>query len=329
MIIKLGDIEFHIHLINGPEETLVSTPLRDLLRGASVSIFAPALSGIALAPPETGPPIPEPIQEATPEPLPATLSPLQILKTINFSNHTITMISSRLFGIRVPGGQIEKQFEPIREAASRWSDRPLKSERIWAVFLAPIQPPKLGRRFVAVGLNDDNQQVILEIAKTEAELYKRCSERGLAFKAVEFAMLSFEMSTKIFREYFPKAEIGRDWQEFAELSERPADKEKIRVLMVNPDKRDVAKKLKALKGPDELLTYFNFDRQLWRVLRTASNISKIDAELRSHTKSLKDVDAIDFASLWTLLRVQYQWLRIPVTAKQFDSFRHIKPQVLK
>ena len=316
MTIKIGSVEFQVTLMN-PEKPIEQITLEDL-RGATVSIFAPALR--APPPPTTQPPLIQPK---------ALSDDLALLQGIDFSNFTISMIAKRLFKVDIANKKFDQGFPSLKPRVLAWPERSLEKENIWAVFLAEISVATWEKHVFAVGINRENQQVILGFAPSEAELYKSLKKRKLNLKNVEFGMLSIKLDVDLFREVFPKAKLARDWEEFIE-KQPESEHRALRAAMTSPVQKDVEKIIRKYDGPKELLTYFQFSPQAWRALRTANNITfKIAEEIRSHLQGkLLTPEQVNYLVVWTLLRIQYQWYRIPIDAKQFTKLVHTKPLVV-
>jgi hypothetical protein len=336
--LKLGEIDVNITL-SGPGASTIETVLKSLINSKTntvpeITIEADVPSALGEPESEDSRTIEIPNKLARTAPL-TPLTGLSLLKSMDFTNFTIVMVAKKVLGINgATQTNLEDHFTVIKEATFEWENRSLEDENIWAIYIAQIAPPKLGKRVFAVGLNKQNQQVILGWSdKDDQALYHNLKSRGLNLKSIKFGMLSFFFSgDKRFRKTFPNAALARDWNEFIDLHEQQEEQEEIKALMLNPSKKEVEAGLKDFEGPKELLTYFDFDSELWRALRTLSNINKIDNELRSYTNKLqesgvaaKSPESAKFVVLWALLRIQYQWFKIPVNAKYLGSLKYMAP----
>lgn len=334
MVIKLGNVSFQITLAN-PNEDLMSMTVSEALArldGASIAAFlAPSASGLShqnipelittqqfIKPLLTSNSSPDPIQY------------ISLLKEASFTGHTIVMVLKKVLNIRMKQETLIQTFPIFYPAVMNWLEKDLSKEKVWAIYIAPISIPRLGQIFVAVGINKENQFIILSVSKSHKDLYASLHTRKLDTNAIKFGILSLYAGTPAeFKKVFPKVVIGRDWKEVSEMQEDEDIKDDINMAMMSPDMASAKRIVRKYKLPEELLNYYKFDPDFWRVFRTATAMPKLERELRSSTrmKQIKTDDELKFITAFTLLRIQYYWIKTPVNSEDLLHLKSVKLKV--
>lgn len=308
MKIRYGGVEFSIDL-NLPKQTKISDLTIKDLNQLLIQIKGD------LPPWDIG----KPKEPVHPE--------LEKLYEAEFSRQTLVRIVKNVLNIDIPGDKLSKRFGEVSKAALSWLTRDLSKENIWALFITKAEYAGRGKRSVALGLDNKNHFVFLGISPEPAKaLFQTLITRGLTANNIKFGLISFSAATpKEFSQCFPKAKVGRDWQEF--IDEHEESREELEQAMVSTDIDEVRVTLGDHNGPKELLNYLTFQKDLWRVLRSLGTSRKLEQDY--HRKTFKlDEDAteefLEFLFTWTMLRLQYQWYKTPADSKVFSNLRHIK-----
>lgn len=245
-----------------------------------------------------------------------------IIEIVEISPMTMVMISNKVLGVPTSGDDLPKQFPDITKSAVKYLKRSIK-EDIWALLLAPIKIPAVGEVTAAVGINGENQLTILGYAETASELYSDIIDRGLSPKKVKIGVLKADIDKKTFSKAFPQAEIGNDWHEFRDSLAETVNKDLVSDAMKATKKTEAQKILKKLNPPNELFSHFDFDSKLWRALKSTSPVLRVEIDVRQRVKlNVLEKSQIDMAVAWALVRLQYQWLRVPVDSAQLQNLKY-------
>ncbi len=258
-------------------------------------------------------------------------SDLDLLRTRSISQHTVVMVARKMLNIDTTSKKLVSSYPQIAEAAERWAKRSLK-ESYKILYVSRIAVPTLGDALCAVGLNEDNQFIILsvETGATVRAALKGLISRGLRANNVKLGVLGVDKEIeKEFVSLFPSATIQRCWASVT--SSAPVElREQIRGLsMISSEKA-----LRNIKSPklakylepyvEELTAYLDFDKKLWRVLRTLNPNIRLHAALKTRVKLVANEHEAQVLVTWECLRIQYHWKKIPVDAEQLSNLRYIK-----
>ncbi len=324
MRLKLGSVELDIDTENPPSKELLG-----ILKELSEAKFSVRLSGKEPAMDQNDTSVGKRKKivlegHAGAQVLVNPLEEVAWLKGSGFTNSTIAMIVKQILGVHVKGETIVDNWEKIKAALEVWYSRNLQKEEIWALYLTPIDFPSLGPTIVVVGINKLNQYVPIMLSpRGIKETLKLLVQRGVKEKQVKFAMLSSKLtSTSEFKSTFPKAKIGRDWQEVIDATEDEEEAEDLRTAMITPDINEAKAILRAYNHSSELLNYYQFDKKLWRCLRTASPVYRIDREVRSKTRDVTSEIRKWLLAKFSLLRLHYHWRKYPIDS---DTLKNLKP----
>ncbi len=247
----------------------------------------------------------------------------RIIDVLGITEMTMVMISNKVLGFPTTGDDLPKQFPDITARIMDYLERDFK-EDVWAILVSPIRLPGAGQVVAAVGINSENQLTILGYAETAPKLYLDIIKRGINPKKVKIGILSSDLDDKkAFSKSFPAAEIGEDWHQFRDRTSGMANKELISEAMKVNKKSEAQKLLKKLNPSDELFTHFDFDGKLWRALRSTSPVQRIESDLKQRVKlDALEESQVEMALAWGLVRLQYQWQRIPVDSPQLQGLKY-------
>jgi hypothetical protein len=249
---------------------------------------------------------------------------MDLLEKLGLSMKSIVQIANRVLGFSTSGPKIETQLPEIKKAALGFTSRQIK-EPIWALMIAPIKLPVIGPTVGAVGINEENQLVILGFDEDAPNLYKSLASRGVRPGKVRLGILSFDLEDKKgFKKAFPEAEIQVDWQEFLERA--PANQKEIIIKARDTENRSMAMKLMSkVTAPAEMFTYLSYDPSLWRAIRNTLPLKRIQADLRQKLKPdlIETADKAKYSLAWALMRLQYHWYKIPVNSDALKGLKYI------
>lgn len=261
---------------------------------------------------------------------------LQVLHKSGMSSHTIVMVARKELHVDTNSQRLAQAYPNMAVQASQWLQRPI-TEKYPFLYVSSIEIPHLGPGTAVVGLNSDKQLVVLAL-ETDTDV-KRVLRTMIArgFKALPGlgVVLGFDRDIEAaVMETFPKAQVLRCWTEMIanapekyretlrDMEQSPSLKVAIKRFEQGP--KDLVNFLKPMA--DDLLAHYEYSSNLWRVLRRASPIHRLQEELRQKIKAEDDRTAW-LLTTWTCLRLQYQWHRIPVDSPQLSSLKYMKGEV--
>jgi len=171
-------------------------------------------------------------------------------------------------------------------------------------------------------------------------VFARLKERGLDASAVELGIMDgLPGLAAAFREAFPKARVQRRWGHKARnvfplvprryqvafkkswdtvqyASSREAAQTAYEALKTRWSARcdDAVPSME--RHLEVLLTHYDFPQAHWDALRTTNPIERINKEFKRRTKSMEQrgVDTLRAMLVCTALRLEFGWIKTPITA---------------
>lgn len=254
---------------------------------------------------------------------------VRMLVQSGFTKKTLSMIVSKVLGIQVDGKNLAEKFLDAEIAALEFLDRRVPPD-IWAIYVAPVEIAGEETVTAAIGLSEKNQLVILALEPlAPAPFFEKLKVRGLTTEQLKIGILSFHSAAiKEFRQAFPTSSLALDWQEFIDLSVGTDTKEFLRDAMKFEDPEAILGALDAAKAPKELGTFMEFKKDLWRVLKTTSPVKRMAKDLRGKLRSrvIQTKEHRELVKVFSLIRLQYHWLKIPVDAPQLRNLKYMQEE---
>jgi putative transposase len=293
---------------------------------------------------------------------------MAVLHLAGLSTRTLAMVSKRILGVEVGKDTISKSLKVVEEKALAWLERDL-SEEYWALFVdgtnfrvqrrgSTEKEPSL----VVVGINSQNRMSILSIqpgtkdnAESWREVFKDLSRRGLKTESVRIGIMDgLPGLEKAFRESYSNSVTGRCWvhalrNAMAKVPERLRGSFKIlsdKVMYASSEnaarvafkelkyqmQKDAERAVYCLeKDLESLLVHYQFDRSLWRSLRTTNPIERVNKELKRRTKSMETVGekTLMIVTAFTALKLECNWQRQGVDSINYLNLRMIKQNAVE
>lgn len=255
-------------------------------------------------------------------------SDFKLLQEVGLSRKTMSMISGKVLGMKAHGSTLDSQFPFIKQRSLEFLNRQLKEE-YWALFVRRIHYREESA-IAVLGLNQNNQINILAVepAKSPKDFYQRLMKRGLRASAVKIGVLSLHLDggSKDFKVAFPNAKIGLDWNEYISIQVGEETKVKLGQALKSTDTNFIKKMVAQVKAPKELLTFTEFKKTLWRPLRSTGAITRIEKDLKTklRSKAIHSEDQKLLVKVWSIIRLQYQWLKVPVDAPQLANLNELQ-----
>ena len=80
------------------------------------------------------------------------------------------------------------------------------------------------------------------------------------------------------------------------------------------------------KDLESLLRHYQFEKSLWRSLRTTNPIERVNKELKRRTKTMETVGekTLMIITAFTALRLEYNWNRHAVNSPHLNNLSYIK-----
>jgi len=167
--------------------------------------------------------------------------------------------------------------------------------------------------YVALGINDQNQNQILDVNSDGfSETIAALLERGLNPELIRITVIPSDPNLeKSVLESFPETEINYDWMP---IRERYPE---IKNLWNNPNRTVLLKELGKRNLSLNYLSYLNYDQVFWRSLRSLWNIFKFEQEFnrRIEPKEIQTDEQILSVLAWTVIKFNIYWSRFPLDSK--------------
>ncbi len=289
---------------------------------------------------------------------------MAVLHLAGLSKRTLSMVSKRILGVEVSPQTVTNSLDVIRERALQFLDRDLGGRKFWALFIDGTNF-RIQRRgstekepsLVVLGVDEKNHFSILAIepgTKDNVEawraVFSSLSRRGLDSSAVRIGVMDgLPGLERLFKETYPKAVTGRCWvhalrNAVAKTPERYREAFKTlaqRVMYASSvaSAREAFTELKNVMGRDAeravnclekdlaaLLAHYQFDRPLWRALKTTNPIERVNKELKRRTKSMETLGerTLEVLVAFTALRLEYGWATTTVDMQRFTNLKSIQ-----
>lgn len=288
---------------------------------------------------------------------------IALLNLAGLSTRTLALVSKRVLGVEVSAQEVSNSIATILPAARKFLERPLGTRR-WVYLYVDGTNFSVRRTtvekeptLVVLGVDDAGHKSILAMVQGDKDsrgawemVFARLKERGLDASAVELGIMDgLPGLAAAFREAFPKARVQRCWVHKAR-----------NVFPLVPRRYQVAFKkswdtvqyaasreaaqtayeaLKALWGAqcdeavssmerdlEALLTHYDFPQAHWDALRTTNPIERINKEFKRRTKSMEQmgVDTLRAMLVFTALRLEFGWIKTPITAANLAHLNYNK-----
>lgn len=286
---------------------------------------------------------------------------LALLHLAGISTRMIGMISRKLIGIEVSSDTVTKSLGLIEENALKWLNRPI-SEDYWALFVDGTNF-RMQRRgstekepsLVVLGLNLKNQFSILAIepgqkdsASCWGSLFEDLKQRGLKADKVRLGVMDgLSGLENIFKGSFSNAQTARCWVHAKRNASSKCPARFLESFNIFVDQimyassengaRVAFKQLQEVLGTDaqravsclekdleSLLVHYQFDRKLWRTLKTTNPIERVNKELKRRTKSMETLGerTLRIVTAFVALRLEYYWQQFPADS---ERVKYLKP----
>ena len=291
---------------------------------------------------------------------------LAILHLSGISTRTLSLISKRILGINVSAQTVHNSLDIIEEQALCWLDRKL-TEEYWALYIDGTNF-KIQRRgstekeptLVVLGVNKLNKLSILALqpghkdsAKDWGILFDELLKRNLNPRLIQLGIMDGlpGLESK-FKEHFINAKTARCWvhakrNTLAKVPSRLQESFKMLInnVMYANSLSDAEFSFKILKEQmgkdaqravaclekdiDSLLVHYNFDKNLWRALKTTNPIERVNKELKRRTKTMEGLGekTLNILLAFTALRLEYNWRKVSVDSPSLNNLKNVNKGV--
>ncbi len=290
---------------------------------------------------------------------------LAVLHLAGISNRTLALISKRILGVQVSTQTIQDSLSIIEDQALSWLDREI-TEDYWALYIDGTNF-KIQRRgstekeptLVVLGIDNSNRMSILSLqpghkdqAKDWEHVFEDLSRRGLNSAAVKIGIMDglAGLESK-FKQHYINAVSARCWVHAKKniLSKVPSRlqdpfSQLLNKVMYSDSKNNAAlafEKLKKEMNTDavraikclekdlkSLLVHYDFDKSLWRCLKTTNPIERVNKELKRRTKVMEGVGekTLNILLAFTALRLEYNWRKVPVDSATINNLKNVNKE---
>jgi putative transposase len=283
---------------------------------------------------------------------------MAVLHMAGLSTRTMAMVSKRVLGVEVSTDTVSESLGSIEEKALRFLTRSLEKP-YWALFVdgtnfrvqrrgSVAKEPSL----VVLGIDEGNRMSLLAVEPGTKDnvdawraVFAELSGRGLDMSAVRIGVMDgLPGLENLFRETFPNAVTARCWVHALRnaLAKTP---ERLRltfkrlthqVMYAASDNaaRQAFGALKSAMGVDaqravyclekdldSLLRHYQFEKPLWRALKTTNPIERVNREFKRRTKSMDSLGerTLQVLVAFTAIRMEFGWQRTPVNSSHLEG----------
>jgi len=288
---------------------------------------------------------------------------IALLNLAGLSTRTLALVSRRVLGVKVSAQEVSNSLKAIVPAAKKFLERPL-GDRRWVFLYVDGTYFSVRRTTVAkeptlvvLGIDDEGHKSVLSMVQGDKDnrstwkvVFDELKARGLDASAVRFGVMDgLPGLAAQFRESFPNALVGRCWVHkatnvFARVPKRyqAAFKTSWDAVQYAADGAAARAAYKALQEQwsascdeavasmerdlEELLAHYEMPREYWDALRTTNPIERVNKEIKLRTKSMDHagVDTLRVMLAFTALRLEFGWLKTPVTAPNLAHLKYAK-----
>lgn len=288
---------------------------------------------------------------------------IAMLHLAGISTRTLALVSRRVLGLHVSAQEVSNSMQAVVPAAKRFLERPL-GDRRWVFLYVDGTYFSVRRSTVAkeptlvvLGIDDTGRKSVLAMMQGDKDArstWKVVSAdlkaRGLDASAVRFGVMDgLPGLAAEFREAFPNAQVGRCWVHkatnvFARVPKRYQSgfKASWDAVQYAADEAAARAAFEALKGQwsatcgdavevmerdlAELLAHYQMPQAYRDALRTTNPIERVNKEFKRRTKSMEQagVDTLRVMLAFTALRLEFGWLKTPVTAPNLAHLEYAR-----
>lgn len=285
---------------------------------------------------------------------------MAVLHLAGLSTRTLSMLSSRILGVKVSPQSVTNSLAVIEPQALSWLERPLDGESYWALYVdgtnfrvqrrgSTEKEPSL----VVLGITSDNRMSLLAIEPGTKDnvgawesTFASLVRRGLDAKTIRIGVMDgLPGLEKLFKDTFPNAVTARCWvhalrnsinkcparlREFFKQGAHKvmyaASENAARVAFAELKRAmggDAERAVRCLeKDLESLVVHYRFEKKFWRVLKTTNPIERVNKEFKRRTKSMETVGekTLEKVLAFTALKLEYNWSRWAVDAPHLENF---------
>lgn len=275
-----------------------------------------------------------------------------LLYLLGTSTRNLSLISKRLFGVKMSAEQVSNCSGRVTAAVETWRTRPI-TETIKYLYIDGTNfTMRVGKEIqkvnvlVVIGVDDKNIKHVIalqagdkESASNWRELFIDLKKRGLKKDSIQLGMMDgLAGLEKVFTEEFPKAVIQRCQVHVARNvlakvphKQKQAVADDMKSIFYASDKSKSLEFFKQFKtrwgkvaesatkclesSIKETLTFYGFPQDEWRALRTTNPIERLNKEFKRRTDSMEIVagERSCYNLLATIaLKMELYWQRHPL-----------------
>lgn len=288
---------------------------------------------------------------------------LALLNLGGLSTRTLALVSHHVLGIRVSAQEVATSLHLIVPAAKKFLERPLGTRR-WIYLYVDGTHFYVRRTTVAkeptlvvLGVDDGGHKSVLAAVQGDKDsraawemVFARLKERGLDASAVQLGVMDgLPGLAAAFEAAFPNAKVGRCWVHKArnvfplvpqryqaafkaawDRVQYAADEAGARAAFTALQTQWAAPCGEAVESMgrdlEALLVHYQFPAAHWDALRTTNPIERVNKEFKRRTKSMEHAgpDALSVMVAFTALRLEFGWLKTPITASNLAHLNYNK-----
>lgn len=293
----------------------------------------------------------------------ATERDIALLNLAGISTRTLALVSRRVLGVRVSAQEVSNALQTLVPAAKAFLERPL-GDRRWVYLYVDGTYFSVRRTTVAkeptlvvLGIDDEGHKSVLAMLQGNKDnrstwkvVFDELKARGLDASLVRFGVMDgLPGLAAEFREAFPNAAVGRCWvHKSRNVTARVPRRyqagfakswDTVQYAAGADTAREAFAALKAQwaatcgdavgsmeRDLDELLAHYDQPRLYWDTLRTTNPIERVNKEFKRRTRSMDQagVESLRVMLAFTALRLEYGWLKTPLTAPNLLNLKYAR-----
>jgi putative transposase len=289
---------------------------------------------------------------------------MAVLHLAGLSKRTLAMVSKRILGVEVSPQTVSNSLDAIKNKALLFLERDLSDRKFWALYVDGTNF-KIQRRgstekeptLVILGIDAKNSLSLLAVEPGTKEnveswraTFSSLGRRGLDFDTVRIGIMDGLPGLEtLFRETFPRSITARCWvhairNALAKAPHRHREAfKKLATRAMYASSANAARvafqELKSTMGADaeravyclekdldSLTAHYQFEKPLWRALKTTNPIERVNREFKRRTKSMDSLgeQTLNVLLAFTALKLEYGWATTRVDLERFENLASIK-----
>lgn len=293
---------------------------------------------------------------------------LALLHLAGLSTRMLSMLSSRVLGMRVSAQEVSTALYQIVPKAKAFLERRLDGRRFKYLYIDGtyfrVRRTTVERepRLIVVGVDEHDCKSVLAMAMGDKDakgaweqVFSELIERGLDAHAVTLGVMDgLPGLSEAFKEAFTHAKVARCWvhKMMNVMSKTPVRyqalvKAQLHAVAYAQGRAEASAAFEMFKAQwsktcpeavhcvekdlDALLVHYDFPSEHWDALRTTNPIERVNKEFKRRAKSMDGIgpEGLNALLTFTALKLEFNWTSTPITSKKLLHLRYRQLQTQK